>query len=342
MAVGVAAALTIWCAASASAAPLQSFGDPLTDPANATFGCETVPQIGDTSGNFFAFASNQPDCTWFNTGGGTVPGDGLVQTVTIRSGPRPAQIRFVVVRTLAQPGTGTACCFFAGESPLFQPAPNSVQTFPVNLAVERNTNPKTAIVTQDNIGVSAVSGTGTLPVHDSGRHNIFDPIDPGNNASWAYPRLGAAAGDSGGGREPSGGGGWRVLVRVGFCPAGQTCGAAVGIPAVTRPALVPNVFRVAPAATPVAARVASGARLTFTLSRPATVTIAIQGPAGGGRWRTVGTLTRRGLAAGARSIRFTGRIGSRALAPGTYRAAITAKSAGRTSKVATAGFRIVR
>ena len=343
MAAGAATALMGLAAVNADAASLHSYGDPLTDAANATFGCEVAPGIGDTSGNYYAFASNQPDCTWFNTAGGTVPGDGVVQTVTIRSGPRPAQLRFVVVRTLGAPGAGTTCCFFAAESAAVQPAPNSIQTFPVSLRVERNTNPKTGIITQDTVGISAVSGTGTLPVHDNGRHNLLDPIDPGNAASWFYPRLGAAPGDTGGGRHADGAGGWRVLIRVGFCPDGQVCGSSAAPPVITRPALVPNVFRVAPGATPVVARVATGATLSFTLSRSGTATIAVQRPSGRGRWRTVGSLTRKGLKAGKRSMRFTGRIGRTALAPGSYRVAITARAGkGRASRVATAGFRIVR
>ena len=343
MAVGAAAALMGSWAASADAAQLQSFGDPLTDPANFAFGCETEPRIGDTSGNYYGFASGQPDCTWFNTAGGTVPGDGVIQTVTIRSGPHPARVRFVVVRTLGAPGAGTTCCFFGGESGLVQPAPNSTQTFGVNLSVERNTNPKTGIITQDTVGVSAVTGTGTLPVHDDGRHNILDPFDPANSASFFYPRFGSLAGDSAGGRHADGAGGWRVLLRVGFCPDGQTCGSAAGVPVISRPALIPNAFRVAPGATPVSARVATGATLSFRLSQGGTVSIAVQRPSGPKRWRTVGTLTRRGLKAGKRSLRFTGRIGTKALTPGSYRVAITVKNARRrVSKVATAGFRIVR
>ncbi len=80
MAAGAAMAAMGLAAVDADAASLQSFGDPLTDAANATFGCEVAPGIGDTAGNYYAFSSNQPDCTWFNTAGGTVPGDGVIQT----------------------------------------------------------------------------------------------------------------------------------------------------------------------------------------------------------------------------------------------------------------------
>jgi hypothetical protein len=222
---------------------------------------------------------------------------------------------------------------------VFQPTANAVETFPVNLPVERNTNTTNQIITQDNIGVSAVAGQGTLPLHDNGRHNILDPIDPANNASWYYPRLGAAAGDSGGGRSPngSGNGGWKVLIQVGWCPAGQTCGTGGGTggdpgggtggggtggggtggggggtgggtggggtggggtgggtggggtggtaapPSVTRPTFSNPVFRVAGEATPLIARLATGTKLTFTLSAPADASIAIQRRAAGKR-----------------------------------------------------------
>ena len=54
-------------------------------------------------------------------------------------------------------------------------------------------------------------------------------------------------------------------------------------------------------------------------------------------------LTRKDLPAGQASIAFSGRIGKRALKPGTYRVEVSAKdAAGNRSKVSTARFRIVR
>ena len=80
---------------------------PLTDAANATFGCEVAPGIGDDVGELLRVrVRTSRDCTWFNTAGGTVPGDGVVQTVTIRSGSRPAQLRFVVVAHARRSGRG--------------------------------------------------------------------------------------------------------------------------------------------------------------------------------------------------------------------------------------------
>lgn len=151
----------------AAGAQRQTLGNPLTSSANAGFGCEIQPRILDSSGTWYATFSNVPDCTWWNTGGGTVPGDGIVEKVTIKSGPNPARIRFVVLRTLASPGPGSFCCFFVAETSAVKPARNARQSFIVNLPVERNTNPN-GIVTQDTIGFSAVSNTGTLPSTTTG------------------------------------------------------------------------------------------------------------------------------------------------------------------------------
>jgi hypothetical protein len=60
MAAGAATALMGLVAVDADAASQQSYGDPLTDAANATFGCEVAPGIGDTSGNHSAFTSTSP------------------------------------------------------------------------------------------------------------------------------------------------------------------------------------------------------------------------------------------------------------------------------------------
>lgn len=351
----------------AAAAQQQTLGNPLTSDPNAQFGCETQPRLLDDggTGTYYATASGVPDCTWWNTGGGTVPGDGVVQKVTIKSGPNPAAIRFVVIRTY-QSG-GSFCCFFVAESSVAKPAPNSRQSFIVNLPVERNTNTNTGTVSQDTIGFSAVSGTGTLPLNDNGRHNALDPIDVRTNASWYYPRLSSAT-DTGSGRRPDGSSnGYEVLLQTTFCPAGQTCGGVGGAdrtaPGLGRPVFGPNVFRVAPGATPIVARAKRGSKLKFTLSEASTARIKIQKPASGRRkgkrcakptkklrrakkctrWKTVKTLTRKSLPAGKAVIPFSGRIGKKALRAGRYRAAITAKdAAGNTSKVATAKFRIVR
>ena len=91
----------------------------------------------------------------------------------------------------------------------------------------------------------------------------------------------------------------------------------------------PAVFTIARARTPVATRSARGTRLRYTLSEPARVTVAVKRAvkrAGHVRYRSVGSLRRSG-ARGANAIRFSGRLGKRALRPGLYRAVIRATDA---------------
>ena len=103
-------------------------------------------------------------------------------------------------------------------------------------------------------------------------------------------------------------------------------------------------FRAGRAATPVAAAVPRGTVLRFRSSEAGTLRIAIQRlrPAQRPRLRRVGTLTRR-IAAGSGRIRLTGRIGRRALRPGTYRLRLTAVDAARNRSVPRlVRFRVVR
>ena len=141
-------------------------------------------------------------------------------------------------------------------------------------------------------------------------------------------------------------------------------------PTVTGFALTPSRFRVAPAASPTDARADGrrrraprGSRLRFTLSEPADARIPIKRTRPGRRvgrrceaptrrlrnrrrctrYRRAGTLTRNNLPAGRNTIRFSGRIGKRTLAPGGYRATVTATDpAGNRSTPKHATFRIAR
>ncbi len=113
----------------------------------------------------------------------------------------------------------------------------------------------------------------------------------------------------------------------------------------TRPPLVtgfkvgPSVFAVARAATPLAARVPRGTRFRYSLSEAARVSLTIR-RASEGRFRTVGRLKRNGVK-GTNRVRFSGRIGRRALRPGRYRAVITATdAAGNRSTPKRARFRV--
>ena len=131
-------------------------------------------------------------------------------------------------------------------------------------------------------------------------------------------------------------------------PAGGSAGGPVAdtqAPLITGFRASRSVFRIARATTPVAARTARGTRLRYVLSEPARVRVTIKRAVrrnGHTRYRRIGTLRRSGVA-GANRIRFSGRIGRRALRAGRYRAVIRATdAAGNRSAARTIRLRVAR
>jgi DNA-binding beta-propeller fold protein YncE len=130
-------------------------------------------------------------------------------------------------------------------------------------------------------------------------------------------------------------------------------------PSISKVGLTNRRFRVGRRATAlVARRAAVGTVVRYTLSESAAVTLRIQRAvagrrvgrscrlAGGGRpcrrWVTAGTLRRSGLP-GPNRVRFSGRIGGRALRPGAYRLIVTATdAAGNRASGRSQAFRVVR
>jgi hypothetical protein len=121
----------------------------------------------------------------------------------------------------------------------------------------------------------------------------------------------------------------------------------------------PATFRVSAKATAISAKqVRKGARIKFTLSEAAKVSLKIERKGKGRRkgskcvarrqtgkrctlYTSKGTL-RRGGTAGANTVAFSGRIGSKKLAKGRYRITATATdAAGNKAKKKTVSFRIV-
>ena len=81
--------------------------------------------------------------------------------------------------------------------------------------------------------------------------------------------------------------------------------------------------------------------MRFSLDRTATVKLTVQRRSHG-RWVRAGVL-RRSAVAGANRVRFSGRIGRRALRPGRHRIVARARdAAGRTSAPRRVRFRIAR
>jgi PKD domain len=130
-----------------------------------------------------------------------------------------------------------------------------------------------------------------------------------------------------------------------------TAARAIRIRDATRPVLSRlrmrfRRFAVGRARTPVVAqRLPRGSAFRFRLSERATVKIRIDRKVrrrGRTVHRKVKVLTRRGLRAGARRVKFSGRIRRRALRPGAYRATLTAIDPSRNrSRKRTTTFRIL-
>lgn len=212
----------------------RTLGSPLTQAPNAGFGCETKPTVTATihTGDYEYLPSGQADCTWYQSGvlgsvdysdprTGSVPADGFITNVAVRSGPNPAAIRIVIVRQIGGLAGGnvhtTACCAFQSETPPanappLRPAPNAITNFPVNIPVERNVRGTSAVA--DYVGISGISGTGTLPLFSNGRNNILTDYTVGNtDAGFLYPRMGALEAPGGGTRNNESIPGVEVLVQ---------------------------------------------------------------------------------------------------------------------------------
>jgi hypothetical protein len=208
-----------------------TFGSDLTAAPSVTFGCEIMPQVSYQNLGFYDFVpSGQPSCTWRQLGvfgvqndthASTVPGDGTI--ISIRSGPHSAPLRVAIVRLLAPNENGginsnrSSCCYFVRESPTFQPTPNQISTFALNLPVEKN-DTGGQVYTQDHVAISAQSSTDALPLAEVGHHSSFAYTQPGSfDATFTYPAMGAQAGDTQGGRAEQGVSGFEMLARFTWC-----------------------------------------------------------------------------------------------------------------------------
>ncbi|MGH2939099.1 MAG: hypothetical protein ACRDPE_13375 [Solirubrobacterales bacterium] len=146
---------------------------------------------------------------------------------------------------MAQPGAGSACCFFASDTGPFQLTPNAITTIPLDIPVERNT--KEGVLGVDLVSVSAENDGGSLPLREVGPHNVLSIPDGNPMAGAFYPRLGRIPNDSQGGRHEiqEGVPGLELLVRWTFCAAGDVTCTPGAAPSPAGPAPAPQ-----PAPTP--------------------------------------------------------------------------------------------
>jgi hypothetical protein len=102
-------------------------------------------------------------------------------------------------------------------------------------------------------------------------------------------------------------------------------------PAVTAFKIKKERFRITKAGRPFSFRLSEAASVKLVISRKVKK-----------RYRTRGTLTRRGLPAGEHTVAFKGRLAGKKLPPGSYRASITATdAAGNRSAARRIAFRVL-
>jgi hypothetical protein len=285
-----------------------------------------------TADGLTIFASDMPDIGGVAVSTGPAPSSNVHLTLTnsiVRGGFDPLSA------FAGGPGTGTISASYSD----YDPSGN----------IEFGGSAKISESNVSNVGVIGFSEeTGRefallpgSPLIDAG-----DPAAPQGVDMHGDPRVADGNGDGVARRDlgafelqpapaagPSGGGG------PGGGPAADTQAPLISGFRSSR-----SVFAIARAGTPVAARVAQGTRLRYTLSEGARVTMKIQRRLAGrpARYRAVGRLKRSGVS-GLNRTRFTGRIGRRALRPGRYRVVITATdAAGNRSAPKSARFRIAR
>jgi hypothetical protein len=342
---GVLVGIALLVPAGASAQS-RTLGSPLSQAPNAGFGCETKPTFTDQSfnGDYFYLPSNQPDCTWFQSGvlgsidysdprTGSVPLDGRITNVAVRSGPNPSALRIVIVRQiggLAGGGVPTSgCCAFVSETPPagsapLQPQPNAVTNFAVDIPVERNLRGTSAVA--DFVGISGISGTGTLPLFSNGHNNTLVDYTQGNtDAGFLYPRLGALEGPGGGTRNNESIPGVELLVQWTWTPPGVPAGPPPGITA-PPPGMTASPTPTPPAVGPAGSAAVRGQAARVTAGR-ALVKLICQGSAAcEGQLQL---LSGNALAAASRKPTVYGRSSYKLPAAGTATIKVTLNRLGR-------------
>lgn len=195
----IRSALPLVLAASlvtAGAADAARFGSSLKRPADAGFGCESVPTFDPFTGAPTLAPSGHTTCTVRSSGRigsfktwSAVPADGRIVAISVRSGPNPAPLRLSIAgastRANNQGGGDFLCCTGRHLGRTFTPRPNRVTTQRVNVRVFREKDGNGDHF--DVVGLAAV-GPGTLPLHDERTAGQFREGSGLMNFSWPYVR----------------------------------------------------------------------------------------------------------------------------------------------------------
>lgn len=161
---GATAALAVALLFPASGGAV-TVGAPLNLPVNSGVSCQGLVLIGVP-----------PSCTLFgsDTGGSssqTPRGSWRITRARVRTGPNVGPMVFTVMRALrsqaGSPPAGIICCTVPFESPVFTPAPNTVNELAVNLPVVNTVEviDGEPIEVVDYLGISMLNLNSMLPVH---------------------------------------------------------------------------------------------------------------------------------------------------------------------------------
>ena len=299
---------------------------------------------GSSSSGIFAAPSPGVD-TSVNADGVTIVGSGLANTTGVGVGNEPADGQSAVLNltnaiirdfpqaVYAQAG-GAGHTRVAISYSDYDPSGN----------VTDGVNATISETNVSNVGdarfVDAAAGdyhlTPSSPLIDAG-----DPATPQGLDLDGNPLVADGNGD-GSARRDLGAFELQPAPVVGGQPGGTAAAADHQPPLVSGFRATPSVFAIGRARTAVAAKLPRGTRFRYTLSEAARVRVTIQRRLAGrrARYRRIGTLRRTG-AKGSNRIRFSGRIGRRALRPGRYRAVLSATdAAGNRSTLRRTRFRV--
>jgi uncharacterized protein YraI len=185
--------------ALAGPASAARFGSSLKQPADAGFGCESVPTFDVFTGAPTLAPSGHTTCTVRSSGRigsnknwSSVPSDGRIVRISVRSGPNPAPLRLSVAEasTRANPngaGGDFLCCTVRHLGRTFRPRANAVTSQRVNVRVSRDKVGNASYY--DVVGLAAM-GPGTLPLHDERTAGQFAQGSGLVNFDWPHVRRG--------------------------------------------------------------------------------------------------------------------------------------------------------
>ena len=230
------AAVVVGVLAESASGQAGVIGADLRRPANAAYGCEALPSTDAFGGRLF-LPTGAATCTYLATGGlasqaevpqARFPG-GVVTAVRVKAGPVVGPLQVTVLRT-NRGGLGFQCCYWAAQSQVFTPAPNTITQVGVRLPMRADLDPQVG-ETVDYLGLTVLAPGVPIPMHEIG--NPGDPNNPGALAWFNHVAPGQERADG------AGVGGVVPLLNADFVPLCQ--GRVVGARAAQAGPCLPGI-----------------------------------------------------------------------------------------------------